>query len=274
MTIYQDYGYGSSYDSITTGFGILAGAFIYLIVMLVIALAVSIVVCIALWKIFKKAGKPGWYALIPIFNLWKFLELSGLPGWLALIPIANGVGMIIACYKIAIKFGKSTGFAVCTIFFPMVCLPIIAFGKAVYGNVDNSMNMSDNNSVAMNNNSNIQSVQPMVSDNIQPVVNDVQGNSGMGTSTPVSESVDVVNTINNMDNQMVNNNMQYSVSNNPLQNPNTMVSSVNRQNIVTNNTNNVVSTEGVVDNSVKACPNCQSVNSNLAKFCAKCGHNL
>lgn len=247
MTIYQDYGYGSSYDSITTGFGILAGAFIYLIVMLVIALAVSIVVCIALWKIFKKAGKPGWYALIPIFNLWKFLELSGLPGWLALIPIANGVGMIIACYKIAIKFGKSTGFAVCTIFFPMVCLPIIAFGKAVYGNADNNMNMSENNSVAMNNNSNIQSV-----------VNDVQSNnviSSVGTSTPDSEykSVDVVNTINNTDNQIVNNNMQYSVS---------------------NNINNGVSTEGVADNSVKICPNCQNTNSNLAKFCAKCGHNL
>ena len=259
MTIYQDYGYGSSYDSITTGFGILAGAFIYLIVMLVIALAVSVVVCIALWKIFKKAGNPGWYALIPIFNLWKFLELSGLPGWLALIPVANGVGMIIACYKIAIKFGKSTGFAVCTIFFPMVCLPIIAFGKATYG--DAKTNSNDNNS------------------NIQSVVNDVQGNNvisevGTFTSMPEYKSVDVVSTINNMDNQMVNNNMQYSVSNKPLQNPNTMVNNVNPQNMITNNINNGVSTESIVDNSVKICPNCQSTNSNLANFCAKCGHNL
>ena len=54
MTIYQDYGYGSSYDAITTGFGILTGFFVYFIVMLVVALAVSVVVCIALWKIFKR----------------------------------------------------------------------------------------------------------------------------------------------------------------------------------------------------------------------------
>lgn len=198
MSIYYDYGYGSDFGAISSGIGFIQGLFGFFIVMILLTMAVSIVMCIAQWKIFTKAGKQGWISLIPIYNMWVFLEITGLHGWLALIPFANVVSMVIADYKLAIMFGKSTGFAVCTIFFPMVCLPIIAFDKSTYnggsnvtdgGNVNASMNMQNNNVNVMVNQQPIINNQPVYSQEVVTPSYNVQPNVDAGVNSNVNENL-------------------------------------------------------------------------------------
>jgi hypothetical protein len=122
-----DYGGGSS------GAGA-AGAAIGLVFGL-IYLAV-IVLCIAgIWKIFTKAGKPGWAAIVPIYNIIVLLEIVGKPIWwivLFLIPCVNLVAIILIALALAKSFGKETGFAIGMIVLPFIFYPMLGFGDASY----------------------------------------------------------------------------------------------------------------------------------------------
>ena len=100
-----------------------------------IGLAFGIFMIIAMWKIFTKAGKPGWASIIPIYNIWVMLEVVGRPGWwllLLLIPGVNFVIGIILIVDLAKSFGKGGGFAVGLLLVPYVFFPILGFGKAQY----------------------------------------------------------------------------------------------------------------------------------------------
>lgn len=104
-----------------------------------ICLALGIVVLIANWKMYEKAGKPGWASIIPIYNLVVRLEIVGLPTWMVLlyiIPIVNFIAMpileIIVNLKLAKSFGQSTGFGIGLIFLNAIFIPILAFGKSTY----------------------------------------------------------------------------------------------------------------------------------------------
>ena len=87
-----NYDYGSEYQSASsmgTGFGI-----IYLVFLLVFCALIFV----ANWKIFTKAGKPGWASIIPFYNLYVLFEIAGMNGWLFLLlclPIVNIVMMIL-----------------------------------------------------------------------------------------------------------------------------------------------------------------------------------
>lgn len=129
MEIVTDYTslYGST--EIPQATGILGGIMVFLGIISFISLAISVVMVIAQWKIFVKNNKPGWYALIPVFNAWTLFEIVGIQGWWILVPFANVVYMYIANYKLPLKMGKSKTLAILNIFFPFVVYPIIAFAK-------------------------------------------------------------------------------------------------------------------------------------------------
>ena len=100
-----------------------------------LSLAVSILVILAMWKIFVKAGEPGWAAIIPFYNLYILFKIVYGNGWkflLLLIPIANIVFLILVYGKLAKVFGKGNGFAVGLVLLPVVFLPILGFGDAKY----------------------------------------------------------------------------------------------------------------------------------------------
>lgn len=102
----------------------------------VLALVIFMVIC--MWKIYSKAGKPGWAALVPIYNYVVMLEIIKKPVWwiiLMLIPIVNFVIIIIIMVELAKAYGKDGGFAAGLILLPIVFFPILAFGdsKYVYG---------------------------------------------------------------------------------------------------------------------------------------------
>lgn len=112
------------------------GGSVFLIVMLLIWL----VVLAAMWKIFTKAGQPGWAALIPIYNAYVLLQIIGRPAWwlvLFLIPFVNFIISLIVAIDLAKAFGKGTGFGLGMAFFPIIFYPLLGFGSAQYQGAPN-----------------------------------------------------------------------------------------------------------------------------------------
>jgi len=108
------------------GMGIL-GMLIYLVVI--------VLLIAAMWQIFTKAGKPGWAAIIPIYNIIVLLEIVGRPWWwllLLFVPIVNLVIAILMYIDLAKSFGKGVGFALGLLFLGFIFFPILGFGSARY----------------------------------------------------------------------------------------------------------------------------------------------
>lgn len=101
-----------------------------------VGLVLGVIGIIALWRVFSKAGKPGWAAIIPFYNSWTQAKVGGKPGWwmfLLFIPIVNLVIAFLIAIGVAKNFGKSTAFGVIGLFFfSIIGYLILAFGKAQY----------------------------------------------------------------------------------------------------------------------------------------------
>ena len=103
--------------------------------MVLVWLAVVVVLIAAMWKVFVKAGKPGWAAIVPIYNIVVLCEIAGKPAWwviLFFIPFVNFVVAIILALAIAKNFGKGGGFAAGLILLPFVFYPMLAWGDSRY----------------------------------------------------------------------------------------------------------------------------------------------
>lgn len=103
--------------------------------LIIVWLAVMVFMIAAMWKIFTKAGKPGWASIIPIYNIIVLIQIAGKPIWwfvLFFIPIANLIAMILITVGLARAFGKGGGFAAGMILLPIIFYPILAFGSATY----------------------------------------------------------------------------------------------------------------------------------------------
>ena len=102
---------------------------------LIICLLIAVFYVYVMWRIFEKAGKPGWAAIIPIYNAIVILQIAGKPVWwifLYLIPLLNIVIAVIVTVAFARNFGKSGWFAIGLILFGFIFYPILAFGDAQY----------------------------------------------------------------------------------------------------------------------------------------------
>jgi hypothetical protein len=88
------------------------------------------------WKIYTKAGRPGWEAIVPIYNTWILVtEICKLePLWfiLSLIPFVNIVASWKICQALANKFGKSDTFGIGLFFLGPIFAAMLAFGDARY----------------------------------------------------------------------------------------------------------------------------------------------
>ena len=95
-----------------------------------IMLAMMVVLVVGLWKVFEKAGQPGWACLIPIYNLYILLKIAGRPGWwilLMIIPLVNIVISILVAIDVAKAFGQSAVWGVVLLF--LLC----GFGYLILG---------------------------------------------------------------------------------------------------------------------------------------------
>ena len=106
-----------------------------IIAFVLLGLALSVMLLIAHWIVFTKAGKPGWASLIPIYNVIVLLEICGRPLWwflLLLIPCVNVVVSLVVLLDLAKSYGKDVGFAIGLWLLPVIFVPILAFGSARY----------------------------------------------------------------------------------------------------------------------------------------------
>lgn len=102
---------------------------------LVLMLAFVVLLIASMWKVYTKAGQPGWTAIIPIYNTFVLLRIIGKPWWWfigLLIPLVNFVVAILLGVETARVFGKGIGFAIGLILLPFIFLPMLAFGGATY----------------------------------------------------------------------------------------------------------------------------------------------
>ena len=109
-----------------------------LAILLVCGLGLAVFMIVSMWIVLKKAGRPGWAVLVPIYDVYVVLKVAGMPGswvlWLLamLVPIADVIVAVLISLGIAYNFGKSALFAVGLLFLPFVFIPILAFGDAKY----------------------------------------------------------------------------------------------------------------------------------------------
>jgi len=93
----------------------------------------TILIIAAWWKIFSKAGQPGWAAIIPIYNWIIWCKIVGRPAWwVLLLLICFPIFFIILSIDLAKSFGKGVGFAIGLILVSIIFFPILGFGSATY----------------------------------------------------------------------------------------------------------------------------------------------
>ncbi len=119
-----------------------------------------VLVIVGDWKLFEKAGKPGWHSLIPFLNMYDEYDLcwNGSAGIVYMIALAVSMGLttgesqptgfaaviaLIACIlvvvlrimqsiKLAKAFGKGIGFAIFLMIFERIGRIILGFGNDEY----------------------------------------------------------------------------------------------------------------------------------------------
>jgi hypothetical protein len=100
-----------------------------------VQLALMILIVVSFWKIFGKAGKPGWAAIVPIYNIIVYLQIVNRPIWwiiLLLIPIVNVVVAIILTNDLAKSFNKGVGWTIGMLLLGVVFYPMLAFSADPY----------------------------------------------------------------------------------------------------------------------------------------------
>jgi hypothetical protein len=99
-------------------------------------IATFIIICN--WKVYTKAGEPGWASIVPVYSFIIFLKIVGKPLWwlaLLLIPFVNFVGIFIIAisgtHALSKSFGKDVGFTLGLLFLPIIFYPILAFDRSI-----------------------------------------------------------------------------------------------------------------------------------------------
>ncbi len=106
-----------------------------MVVAVIFYVAIIVLMLVSMWKIFTKAGKPGWAILIPIYNIIVLLEIVGKPWWfllLMLIPLVNIVIVVWVYNLLSLSFGKDAGFTIGLILLSPIFIPLLGLGKAEY----------------------------------------------------------------------------------------------------------------------------------------------
>ena len=138
-----------------TGLGVGLGVTFFVIFSLVMlfVLAISVFCIIIKWKMFEKAGKPGWAAIIPVYNTIVLLDIIGYKWYYIFLFLVSGVPIIGQAalllfllslnVHLAKSFGQSTGFGIGLWLVNPIFVAMIAFkkdikyiGKTVNGDID------------------------------------------------------------------------------------------------------------------------------------------
>lgn len=110
-----------------------AGGFIGAFVGLCCGGIIVILAVASMWKIFTKAGQPGWAAIVPFYNAYIMQQIVGRETWwLAIFFFLSPVWSIVISLDLAKSFGKEMVWGIGLIVFPYVFYPLLGFGDAQY----------------------------------------------------------------------------------------------------------------------------------------------
>ncbi len=127
MTDYNSY-YGQTIDTTSIDPSIF-------VVPMIIGAIIGIITLVGMWKIFSKAGVPGWGAIVPIYNMYLLFKITMGNGWLfllLLIPFVNIIIGIVVYAKLAAAFNKGIGYTLGLIFLTPIFIMMLGFGSAEY----------------------------------------------------------------------------------------------------------------------------------------------
>jgi len=100
-----------------------------------ISLAIGLFYIATMWRIFSKAGKPGWLALVPIVNVIMLISIAGKEWWwalLLLIPFVNILVFFLILHGVSENFGHGVGFTLGLFFLGFLFFPVLAWGDDKY----------------------------------------------------------------------------------------------------------------------------------------------
>jgi hypothetical protein len=103
--------------------------------LIVVNILVGVFSLVCQWKVYQKAGQPGWAAIIPIYNFYVLLKIVNKPWWWILLLLVPFVNIVIGIWTINLlskSFGKNEWFTVGLIFLSVIFYAILAFGPAQY----------------------------------------------------------------------------------------------------------------------------------------------
>ena len=112
---------------------------------LLFELALVVLMIASMWRVFTKAGQPGWAAIVPIYNMVVLMQVAKKPIWwvlLMFIPLVNLVILILASIAVAENFRRGVGFALGLAFLGFIFYPILAWGDSTYVDEDPSSTFS------------------------------------------------------------------------------------------------------------------------------------
>ena len=138
-----DYSYAEEVSSAGLDSNVLMNLSAIMATYSIVFFIIGILGIVEMWIIYKKCGKKGWEAIVPIYNMWTLFEIADLPGWLCLVPVANIIGLLVAYFKIPKKLGKSGAFGLGCLLLPIVFFGILAFSKKAAINDENSNNTNE-----------------------------------------------------------------------------------------------------------------------------------
>jgi hypothetical protein len=128
------------------GSGALFGTIFFVVYFGIIAVLLA-----SLWKLFSKAGKPGWAGIIPIYNIVVLLQIVGRPVWWIIglfLPVVNIIVPFIIGMDLARSFGKSQAYGIGLVLLGIIFVPMLAFGDAEYQGPSASQGLLPNMSTA------------------------------------------------------------------------------------------------------------------------------
>lgn len=261
----------------------------FFLVILAIIVAFVVIMIVSNWKILTKANEEGWKSLIPFYNQWTLCEVIGLsPYWVIELVVVQAIYIfaeqvfegsfivttlswlvtlnslyfnVVYSLSLAKSFGKDKSFGILTVFFPIITLPMLAFGKSQYvgknGEKDpvmdfilDTLNVKKNNNVNVNQNT-VQPNQPMQQ---QPFV---QPQANQTEQTNNSLNVQMNDTLN-----------QNPTQSQQIETLSDIPSSMNVQQV---NNQPVSNIQGEVQQTNKFCPNCGNKLTDSDIFCQNCG---
>ncbi len=130
--------------------GVLAGLGIFIVVIALLAIAYCVFAIIGNWKLYVKAGQPGWKSIIPFYSTYTLVEMVGLKWYWFLLAIAPTIisllrisslsfvgniatifANVMICYNMAKKVHKDTGWIVLAVIFNFIVVPLLGYSKNV-----------------------------------------------------------------------------------------------------------------------------------------------